>query len=338
MRILLVTPMWPSAAGTGDVDFGAFLVPHVSALRRLGHEVRVVAIDRRGGSRLKYAGLASRAIAAALRRRPDVIYAHMLFPAGAAGLAAARAARAPLVVMAHGQDVENLANPRLLRATRRVVAASAAVVCGSRWLAERLTGYLPECEPQLAGLGVDLAEFDPEAVAPAAWPGASPRVLCVGSLTARKNVIALADAFATLDGGSLVFVGDGELRDELEGRERVSVTGVVPHAEVARWIAAADVVCQPSLAEPFGIAALEALALARPVLVSANGGAAEFVPPQAGVVVDPLDPQALARALRAALALGAPCAAARAAAQERSAEREARRIAALLAEAVTNRR
>lgn len=331
MRILIVSPMWPSRH---DPDFGAFLVPHVEALRGLGHEVELVVIDRRGGSRLKYPGLMARALLAAARSRPDVVLAHMLFPAGAAGLVAARAARRPLVVMAHGQDVVNLGRPKLLKATARVVDRSAAVVCGSRWLADRLRERLPECEPQIAGLGVDLELLDPERVAAATWPGDHPRLLCIGSLSERKNVVALADAFGRLEGGSLVFVGDGELRPQLEHRERVTVTGVVPHAEVAGWIAAADVVCQPSLAEPFGIAALEAMALARPVLVSANGGAAEFVPPQAGVVVDPTDGAAIESGLRAAIAIGTPCAAARAAAEQRSAEREAQRFTEILATAI----
>jgi Glycosyltransferase len=60
----------------------------------------------------------------------------------------------------------------------------------------------------------------------------------VGSLTERKNVLRLADAFATLGRGSLTFVGDGPLRASLEGRDRVQVVGRVPHADVPGWLAA----------------------------------------------------------------------------------------------------
>ena len=86
MRILVVTQMWP---GPTAPDFGSFLVPQVQALRALGHDVEVVSIDRRGGTPLKYAGLTARAVAAARRFRPDGVLAHMLFPAGFCGLAAA---------------------------------------------------------------------------------------------------------------------------------------------------------------------------------------------------------------------------------------------------------
>src|SRR2546430_12658532 len=47
-----------------------------------------------------------------------------------------------------------------------------------------------------------------------------PAFLHVGSLTARKNVLRLADAFALLGRGSLTFVGDGPLRPQLEGPSR----------------------------------------------------------------------------------------------------------------------
>src|SRR5215207_182839 len=105
MRILLVTQMWPSPE---NPDLGSFLVPLTRELETLGHEVEVASISRRGGSPTKYLSLASRARQAARRGRPDVVFAHFLFPAGAAGALAARSVNVPLVVMAHGQDVANL--------------------------------------------------------------------------------------------------------------------------------------------------------------------------------------------------------------------------------------
>src|SRR5258705_39501 len=82
----------------------------------------------------------------------------------------------------------------------------------------------------------------------------------LGGLTERKNVVRLADAFATLGRGSLTFVGDGPLRGSLDGRPGVTTTGRVGHEDVPRYLAAADVVCAPSLIEPFGQAILEAMA------------------------------------------------------------------------------
>lgn len=331
MRLLIVTQMWP---GPRDPDLGSFLVPHVEALRELGHEVEVVAIAHRGGSApRKYAGLVARAIRGARRFRPDAVLAHVLFPAGVAGLAAARVARVPLVVMAHGTDVENCARAPLRRATAPVVRGAAAVIANSQWLADRLAGHFPGVEPVVADLGVDLDDFAP-GPAPAAWDGDHPRFLCVGSLIERKNVVRLADAFAALGRGSLAYVGDGPLRPQLEGRPGVTLVGRVPHAEVPGWIAACDVLCQPSIREPFGLAALEGMAQERTVVATSDGGPPEFVPPEAGVLVDPRDTAALTAALERAAAMPAPNPAARAAAAEHSVERMAARMSAVLEAAV----
>ena len=334
MRILFVTQMWP---GPDDPDFGAFLVPIVRELEGLGHDVELVAIDRRGGSRAKYRRLRRDAIAAARRTKPDVVFAHMLFPAGAAGAAAARASGAGLVVMAHGQDVANIGRiPGVRIATRRVIGRAGAVIANSRWLAERLAERIPSAQAKLeiANCGIDLEAFAPRPAAEARreldWDGEDPAFLCVGSLIERKNVIALADAFAQVGHGRLAFVGDGPLRTALEGRRGVRVVGRLPQSGVPTWIAACDVLCQPSLTEPFGQALLEGMAMERSVVGTTVGGPPEFVPPDAGVLVDPRDPAGLIGALEDAAALPSPNPAARAAAADQDVRVQVARMAAVL--------
>ena len=334
MRILVVTQMWP---GPRDPDLGVFVFDIVRELRGLGHDVEVSAIDRRGGGPAKYARLSGAAVAAARRFRPDVVFAHFLFPAGASGAAAAMAARAPLVVMAHGTDVENARRSRVLaRATRLVTNRAAAVICNSRWLAGRLGDVRGEVE--IIDCGVDLSVFMPRSAdaarARVGWGNDGPAFLAVGSLIERKAVVDLADAFGRLGRGSLAFVGDGPLRARLEGRPGVHLAGRVPHAAVADWIAACDVLCQPSLAEPFGQAALEGMAMERSVVATTEGGPPEFVTPAAGVLVAPGDPAALRDALARAAALPSPNPAAREAAAEHDVRRQAARMAAVLERAV----
>jgi glycosyltransferase involved in cell wall biosynthesis len=334
MRILLVSQMYPSPAAP---DFGVFVQGLEQALAERGHELDRVVLDRRGGSKLRHARLAARAIAAARRFGPDVVYAHFLFPTGLGALLAARAARAPLVVTAHGQDVANATQyPFTKPFIRRVVAGSAAVVAVSDWLRARLEQAAPAArgKTEVVNCGVDLGRFSPLE----REPGVAPAFLCVGSLIERKNVVRLADAFARLGEGTLTFVGDGPLRPMLEGRERVTVTGYLPQERVPEQLARADVLCQPSLVEPFGQATLEALACARSVVATRVGGPPEFVPAGAGVLVDPLDVDALADALREAAALPVPNEAARAAAEAHDVRRQAERVEAILARAVRGRR
>jgi glycosyltransferase involved in cell wall biosynthesis len=84
--------------------------------------------------------------------------------------------------------------------------------------------------------------------------------------------------------------------------DRLHMLGDQPQTRLFPALAAADVVALPSLWEAFGIAALEAMALGRPTVVTAAGGYPEFVrPDRDGLLVAPADPSALAEALTALL-------------------------------------
>ena len=329
MRILLVSQMYP---GPLDPDLGVFVRQMELALRERGHEIQLAVLDSRQGGKLRYAQLARRVRAAS---RPDVVYAHFLVPSGLIALKA----DAPLVVTAHGRDVRNVGTiPGIAPLTAIVVRRAAAVIAVSDYLRRELESKLPAARTKTSVIdsGVDLERFSPDLLT--AHRLESPAFLCVGSLTERKNVLRLADAFARLGEGSLTFVGDGPLRARLEGRERVRVIGRVSHDEVPSWIAAADVVCQPSLIEPLGQSLLEAMACARSVVATRIGGPPEFVPPEAGVLVDPTDLDALERGLSAAAALPGPNDAARAAAAEHDVRRQARRVEEILERAARDRR
>jgi glycosyltransferase involved in cell wall biosynthesis len=330
MRILLVSQMYP---GPADPDLGVFVQRLELELRERGHEFDHAVIDRRAGGRRRYVDLLRDARAAARRLRPDVVYAHFLVPAG---LIASLVSDAPLVVTAHGQDVQNIGSVRGIRAaTRRVVRRAAAVVAVSDYLRRELEAKVPEArgKTEVVDCGVDLERFRVEP----RQAGAGPAFLCIGSLTARKNVLRLARAFERLGEGTLTFVGDGPLRAQLEGRPGIVLAGLVPHDEVPRWIAGADVVCGPSLVEPFGQALLEALACGRPVVATRIGGPPEFVPPGAGVLVEPTDEEALAVALGAAAALPVPNEAARDAAELHDVRLQAVRVEEILLRAVRDR-
>ena len=327
MRILLVSQMYP---GPEAPDYGVFVRDLADAVERRGHEIERVVVDRRGAGLGKYVGLARRARAAP---RPDVVWSHFLFPTGLAALAG----RAPVLVTAHGQDVRNIGTVRgVAAATRFVVRRAAAIVAVSDYLRRELEERIPEARGrvEVVDSGVDLVRFAPADAAAAraelGWEGGGPAFVCVGGLDERKNVLRLAAAFERLGEGRLAFVGDGPLRAQLEGRPGIRLAGRVEHDRVARWLAAADVVCQPSLVEPFGQAILEAMASARSVVATQVGGPPEFVPPEAGVLIDPLDEEAIATGMRAAAALPSPNGAARAAAAEHDVNRQAERIEAIL--------
>lgn len=322
MRILLVSQMYP---GTSEPDYGVFVRSLEQALIARGHTVERAVLTSRGGGKVKYARLGACTLAAARRFKPDVVYAHFLVPTG---MLAGLASRAPLVVTAHGQDVTNIgAIPGVRAATAMVIRRASAVIAVSDYLRRELEVKVPAArgKTQVVDSGVDLEHFSLSVP-----PDGRPAFLCVGSLTERKNVIRLARAFERLGEGTLTFAGDGPLRPELEGRKDVRLLGAVSYDRVPGLIAESHVVCQPSLVEPFGQALLEGMACGRSVVGTTVGGPPEFVPPEAGVLVDPVDELAIVEGLRHAAELPRPNTAARAAAERHDVNDQARRVEAIL--------
>ena len=250
---------------------------------------------------------------------------------------AARASGAPLVVTAHGQDVANLTEYPFVRpAARRVVHGAAALIAVSGWLRDRLIASAPDAagKTEVVDCGVDLERFRPLERAAGPAPGfplrrfadrAQERGPARGRVRAARNRVA-------------------HVRRRRPPRGRGSKGAPAsPSRATCRTtpcratLAAADVLCQPSLVEPFGQAALEALACSRSVVATRVGGPPEFVPPNAGVLVDPLDEDALAEALRAA-SLPVPNPAASAAGRLHDLRLQAERVEAILERAVRDRR
>lgn len=226
---------------------------------------------------------------ASLARRAERVHVH--FAGDAAAWAARACARAgvPWTVTVHAVD---LYRPRpdlgsLLRAAARVVT-----------VAEANRGALRErygVDAVVVRCGVEL----PPPVE--AEPGL---VVCVARDVPKKGLDTLLSAWRAVPAGRLVLVSD---RPDPK-LERVTVTGLLPHAAALSWIRRASLVVLPARVAPDGdrdgvpVVLLEALAARRPVVTTAVGGIPEVVDEAVGWVIPPRDPVALARTLQAALA------------------------------------
>jgi glycosyltransferase involved in cell wall biosynthesis len=178
------------------------------------------------------------------------VEAHMLIPTGFVGLIVARLRRVPLVVYAHGGDVRGLdARPWPIRRLARVVARNADRLLTNSEDTARFIRRVGG-RPQVAPPGIDLRRFRPTP-----RPGKG-RVLYLGGRSSRKGYEVAVGLAHTLVGP--------RLRD-------------VDPDEVPALIEAHDVVLVPSLAEPFGLVAVEAIASGRWVVASAVGGLPDIV-------------------------------------------------------------
>ena len=137
----------------------------------------------------------------------------------------------------------------------------------------------------------------------------SPYVLALGVIQPRKNLGRLLEGFAQLKGNlesehKLVIVGkQGWKESGIERRiadlglaEDVILTGYVPYGDLPALYSAADVFVYPSVYEGFGLPPLEAMACGTPVITSDCSSLPEVVG-EAGIMVDPYDPDAFAEAM-----------------------------------------
>lgn len=238
--------------------------------------------------------------------RPDLVHAH----SAKAGLAARLAVhgRLPTVFQPHAWSFEAADGvvARLALGWERFGARWATrVVCVSE--AERRTGerYGITAAWRVVPNGVDTGRFRPEG--DSARPGTGPLVVCVGRLCRQKGqdvlLRAWPDVVRRVAGARLVLVGDGPDAERLRCGAPASVEFAGAVSDVAPWYRAADVVVLPSRWEGMALAPLEAMACARPVVVTDVDGARESLPPsqQPSCLVPSEDPGALARALTALL-------------------------------------
>ncbi len=251
--------------------------------------------------------------------RPDVLHVQCFGPNGSYATALSRRSGVPMVLTLQGEtlmdDGDIFSVSRTLRASLRsgIRAAAAVTACSAFALADAEHRFgLAAGRGTVVPNGVSLADV---AAASGDLPGpvaalqGRPYVLALGRVVEKKGFDLLLDGYAAMDPGlrsaDLVIGGSGPALEALEARSedsgiagRVHFTGRLTREQVASTMAGATVFVMPSRLEPFGIVVLEAWRAGVAVVASNRGGAPEFVDDGVnGLLVDPFDAVAMARAL-----------------------------------------
>jgi len=319
--LYLAERFWPLVGGVEN--HSAQLLP---TLAERGHEVVIVTGSDAAGlpAHATYAGIAlhrlplvqairerdldalartRRAIAAIVRDlRPQLLHAAFTGP----GIwALPKAEVAPLVLSFHGVVQIDFAAPGGLFA-RTLERADWITAC-SRAVLDSVLGAAPQLGARASVIPHGLEPPGGEPPEPAAGPA---MVLCAGRMDREKGMDLAIEAFGALAStdrdARLVMAGDGPERPALVCRahalgiaERVTFTGWVAPPDMPALVGAATIVLVPSRSEGFGLIALEAALMARPVIAARVGGLREAVQEGVtGVLVPPEDAGAIADAMR----------------------------------------
>lgn len=339
-RIALVTRRFDAYGGGTERD----LIITANCLARAGHQLAIYTLDARGsihdldvrrvrvpaaGRSLRLLVFAHRAAALARRDGAEIVLsfarildADILRSGGSAHssfLAASHQWRSPLVTatlsLSPYHQVQMLIERRGFssRSLKRAIAVSELV-------RQDLIASFSLDPSKVSTLynGVDLDRFRPEAHLTLNQqvrreleiPPDAPLVAFVGNGFARKGLRFLLAAWPQLPPSAHLLIAGTDraltsyqrLATRLGIASRIRFLG--PSAQVERLFAAANVLALPSLFEPFGNVALEAMAAGVPALCSAACGAAEILPPSLDeyVVRNPANLDELASRLKGLLA------------------------------------
>ncbi len=236
--------------------------------------------------------------------KPDVVNLHFAGAPTLFVLIAHWVLHFKLVVSLHGDDIEGLAQHGAFHRwiTRKILQnADAVTACSHHLLAEA-----GQVEPSVSGKGhtihngIDLPDI------PTTGPGEF--VCAVGRLVRKKGFDVLLQALARTD-KKLRLIGSGPehrslqmLAAELKLNGRAEFVHVADREGLLPIMAASRLVIVPSRQEPFGIVALEAMSMGRPVVATRTGGLPEVLEGADAMLVPPDDSLELANAIEKVLA------------------------------------
>jgi glycogen synthase len=324
MRILYWVDAFPPQIGGVEVVSGQF----VRALQRRGHEI--VVFSSRGRPDLPdqtdFFGIPVHrfSFSTALLKRdlnwiksirnrtnelqtsfnPDLIHLNFSAPSAFFHLFPQGAVRAPRAETIHAflepASGHDSMHARVLGTVDWVVGVSEAMLREARRL-------IPEITPRSSVIHNALEMPDLEPTPP---PFDAPRVLYAGRLVLEKGVDVVIDAFAMITNrfpkARLVIAGDGVMRQNLEQQvvelclwDKVEFVGWVDPEKMPALMNSSTIVAMPSRwEEPFGLVALQAAQMARPIVATRVGGLPEIVlHEKTGLLIEKDDIAGLANAL-----------------------------------------
>jgi glycosyltransferase involved in cell wall biosynthesis len=232
---------------------------------------------------------------------PDLFYGKFLMTGGYAALAAAKKYNRPVIAdLGESRLIEQM-DPKEINFAKEIVPQFDGFACVSQRLVDEVIELGAEPDTVLyAPNTVDMGRFHPidknECRRNLNLPLDKFIVAFVGHFIERKGPLRVLEAVNSFNNNVKgIFMGRGPQQPE---GVKVLHAGSVPNEHLPMWLNAADVFVLPTLAEGYCNAINEAMACGLPIISSDIADIRPQVKKKSGILVDPQDPKAIAKAIR----------------------------------------
>jgi glycosyltransferase involved in cell wall biosynthesis len=243
----------------------------------------------------------------------DLIHAHTLMPDGFAGILVRKKIGIPLIVTIHGSDllIYPYRNKLIFSHSLKVLKKASRFITVSYQLKNKCYNEFNVSEKKIKVIpnGYDHKTFN---FKPKKKVNDQLVILFVGNIIKAKGIFDLLDAIKIirkLDQNiyqkiSWVIVGKGADMEEFKKRlntfniiNDIKVVGQVPHEKISKYMKNADFVILPSWSEGLPATLVEAMGCGLPIIATKVGGIPEIINKDIGILVDPKNPEELAKGI-----------------------------------------
>ena len=250
----------------------------------------------------------------------DLIHAHALIPDGFAGILVRKKIGIPLIVTIHGSDllIYPYRNKLIFSHSLKVLKKASRFITVSYQLKNKCYNEFNVSEEKIKVIpnGYDHKTFN---FKPKKKANDQLVILFVGNIIKAKGIFDLLNAIVIIRKLNQnmykrifwVIVGQGDDMVEFKKCSRdfnidnaIKIIGQVPHKKISEYMKNADFIILPSWTEGLPTVLVEAMACGLPVIASKVGGIPEIINKDIGVLVEPKNPEELAKGVINAISKG----------------------------------
>lgn len=237
---------------------------------------------------------------------PDIIHAHVAYPAGEVARRLSEKHDIPYVLTEQMSPFPLTSFGKkgtTWRHIRNAIEGASGIISISTASSQEITN-LVSCEPVIIPNTANEQIFKPKQVT---LPESPFRFFCLGRMEPQKGIPDLLNAIHLLadkekysfriGGGGSLLTEYQKLAAQLKIEDHILWLGELTRSEAAKEFAHCHAFVLPSLHESMGVVYIEALAMGKPIIATRNGGAESIVNEKNGLLTDINNPEQLAKAM-----------------------------------------